>query len=53
MLCPKCKNEMEYEEIKFPAGEWLCGECGDTYYGEQIATFNDIYHEVIGENTNE
>ena len=36
MLCPKCELEMEYEEIKFPSGEWYCGECDAYYYGEQF-----------------
>jgi len=49
MNCPKCDCEMEYEEIKFPSGEWYCGECDIGYYGEQIAFCNDVQHEVMGE----
>jgi ribosomal protein L37AE/L43A len=45
MKCPKCELDMEYEEIKFPSGEWYCGECDAYYYGEQFPV--DVCDGVI------
>jgi len=55
MNCPNCKKEMEYEEIKWPAGVWYCPECEKEYYGEQFACNADEkgnitdHEERIGE----
>jgi len=45
---------MEYEEIKFPAGEWWCGDCDEGYYGEMFGCDSDgvsitDHIEVIGD----
>ena len=56
MECPKCKLDMEYEEIKFPSGEWYCEECDDFYYGERFgvdARDGIDYEEKIGRNIND
>ncbi len=41
MICPKCENEMEYEEIKWPAGIYRCDECEAEYDGERFACDSD------------
>jgi len=54
MTCPHCNAEMEYEEIKWPAGVWYC-ECGKEYEGERFPCGADEegnitdHEEIIGE----
>lgn len=52
MNCPNCKTEMEYEEIKWPAGVWYCPECGKDYYGERWICGENDHEERIGEEIN-
>ena len=48
MECPYCCGEMEYEEIKWPAGFWHC-ECGKEYEGERFLCGENDYEETLGE----
>lgn len=40
MKCPRCKEDMDYEEIKFPCGYWYC-DCGAEYEGERFPCDSD------------
>ena len=40
MYCPKCKEEMEFEEVKNYHGTWYC-ECGAEYDGSRIPCESD------------
>jgi len=41
MLCPKCKLEMEFEELKNYHGIWICCECDKEYDGSKIPCESD------------
>ena len=41
MKCPKCEEDMEYEEIKWPSGYYYCGKCDKEYPGERFACDSD------------
>lgn len=36
MDCPKCKSEMEFEELKNFHGVWMCCECDEEFDGSMI-----------------
>lgn len=36
MECPKCGNDLEFEEIKWPCGDFYCTECDYENSGEQF-----------------
>jgi len=36
VICPKCKEEMDFEEAKNFYGYWFCGECDYECDGSKI-----------------
>ena len=46
MNCPKCDEEMEFEELKNFHGVWICCECDKEYDGSYIPC--DVEEDIDG-----
>ena len=41
MNCPKCEEEMDFEDIKNYSGYWYCCECDIEYAGSRVPCESD------------